>query len=109
LKSLKSTMLLSFESVPPKVVHCKRHVYSVYIGRPSPWGNPFTLKEYTREEAIQKYEEWIRTQPQLMALIPELEGQILGCWCHPLPCHGDVLVKLFLEQKENKDGCSKSS
>jgi len=27
----------------PRVVHCKRAVYDVYVGRPSKWGNPFTI------------------------------------------------------------------
>ena len=30
-----------------------------------------------------------------MACLPDLEGMRLGCWCAPLPCHGDVLVKLL--------------
>jgi hypothetical protein len=32
-----------------------------------------------------------------MKALFELKGKILGCWCHPLPCHGDVLVKLIKE------------
>jgi hypothetical protein len=92
-----------------KVVHCKRESYDVYIGRPSEWGNPFSHKEgtlaefkvATRREAIEKYKEWILTQPQLLAKIPALKGKILGCWCHPLPCHGHVLA----EMAENHD-CS---
>ena len=29
-----------------KVVHCKKELYDVYIGRPSKWGNPFShIKE----------------------------------------------------------------
>lgn len=27
--------------------------------------------------------------------LPELKGKILGCYCHPQPCHGDILVKLI--------------
>lgn len=86
----------------PKVVHCKKSVYTTYIGRPSKWGNPFShlndsaaeFKVDTREEAIAKYAEWILTQPHLMAALPELKGEILGCWCAPKACHGDVLLKL---------------
>lgn len=88
-----------------KVVHCKKEPYDVYIGRPSKWGNPFSYKPNTlakyrvknREESIQKYREWIRTQPQLLAALHELLGKTLGCWCKPLPCHGDVLVELINE------------
>lgn len=77
------------------VVHCKRDAYDVYIGRPSKWGNPFSIgKDGTRAEVIQKYREWIATQP-LMNELDELRGKKLGCWCKPSACHGDVLVELL--------------
>ena len=88
----------------PLVVHCKRAPYDIYIGRPSEWGNPFThiadrktLAEFivaTREEAVAKYEEWLMTQPQLLAKLHKLKGRVLGCWCAPLSCHGDILARL---------------
>ena len=78
------------------VVHCKRSKYDVYIGRPSKWGNPFEIgKDGNRDEVIKKYREWILKQPQLLAALPELQGKILGCWCSPQRCHGDVLVSLL--------------
>lgn len=90
----------------PKVVHCKKEAYDVYIGRPSKWGNPFshladTIAKYkvaSREEAIEKYAEWIGTQDNLLAdLRPELKGKTLGCWCSPKSCHGDILLRLANE------------
>ena len=81
-----------------RVVH-KRNPHDVYIGRPSKWGNPFEIgRDGTREEVIQKYEQWIRSQPELIAQLPELKGKTLGCWCKPKACHGDILVKLIREQ-----------
>lgn len=85
-----------------KVVHCKREKYDVYIGRPSKWGNPFSHKSHSRAahkvatvgEAIAAFEAWIQTQPKLLAALPELRGRVLGCWCAPGPCHGDVLSRL---------------
>ncbi len=86
-----------------KVVHCRKDRFNVYIGRPSKWGNPFEIgKDGTRDEVIQKYEDWIRGQPELLSSIAELEGRILGCWCKPLSCHGDVLVKLVDEYLQGK-------
>jgi hypothetical protein len=77
------------------VVHCKKSSYDVYIGRPSKWGNPFEIgKDGTREQVIAKYRKWIISQPNLMKSLPELKGKILGCWCAPLLCHGDVLSEL---------------
>jgi len=88
-----------------KIVHCGRDEYDVYIGRPSKWGNPFShkpsslaeVKVATRQEAIDKYREWIRSQPDLMAALEELRGKRLGCWCRPKLCHGDVLLELLGE------------
>jgi Domain of unknown function (DUF4326) len=85
-----------------KVVHCKKEKYDVYIGRGSKWGNPFSHKLGTqalyvvesRETAIKCYEEWLLKQPHLIASLHELKGKTLGCWCTPLACHGDVLLKL---------------
>ncbi len=78
-----------------KVVHCKKDVYDVYIGRPSKWGNPFVIgKDGTRQEVIKKYKNWLVKQPVLMDSLVELRGKRLGCWCSLFACHGDVLVKL---------------
>jgi Domain of unknown function (DUF4326) len=81
----------------PRVVHCKREPYDVYVGRGrgSRWGNPFrTPRDGTREQVIAKYEHWLVHQPELMAALPQLRGKILGCWCAPKPCHADVLLRL---------------
>lgn len=86
------------------VVHCRRSYYDVLVDRTTKWGNPFTHVKGrltrasflvpTREEAIAAYEAWIVGQPELMAALPELRDKILGCWCRPLACHGDVLIRL---------------
>lgn len=77
------------------VVHCKKRKYDVYIGRPGKWGNPFVIgKDGTREEVVDKYAAWIKTQPALLAAIPSLKGKRLGCWCAPALCHGNVLSTL---------------
>jgi len=78
-----------------KVVHCKREKYDIYIGRPSKWGNPFTIgKDGTRDQVIEKYEKYILENKKLLNALPELKGKTLGCWCKPKACHGDILVKL---------------
>lgn len=89
-----------------RVVNRRKERFDVYIGRPSKWGNPFSHKKgtaakfvvVTRAEAIRRYEEWIRRKPELMASLEELDGRVLGCWCKPAACHGDVLVKLIREK-----------
>lgn len=82
----------------PLVVHCKRQPHDVYIGRPSKWGNPFTVAEHGRGTALELYAQWIRTQPDLLvAAKRELRGKVLGCWCKPRECHGDILAEIANE------------
>lgn len=70
----------------------------VYIGRPSKWGNPFVIgRDGTRREVIEKYRDHVTSDPLLMESLHELRGKDLACWCHPLPCHGDVLEELLDE------------
>jgi Domain of unknown function (DUF4326) len=79
----------------PRAVHCKRERHHVYIGRPSKWGNPFVVGSHgERGECIALYEGRLRENAALMAALDELRGLVLGCWCAPRACHGDVLVAL---------------
>ena len=81
-----------------KVVNIKYSAYDVYIGRGSKWGNPFRINKTTsREDVIQKYEEYLRNNSHLMQSLIELKDKILGCHCYPKQCHGDVLIKLYGE------------
>ena len=82
-------------NIKPKVVHCKKEPYDIYIGRPSKWGNPFEIgKDGTREQVIEKYKNHALPPDKD---IRKLKGKILGCWCAPLPCHGDVLLRIANE------------
>jgi Domain of unknown function (DUF4326) len=78
------------------VVHCKKDKYDVYIGRPSKWGNPFIIGiNGTRETVIAKYKKWLLNKPDLIKEAQEeLKGKILGCWCAPNACHGDILSEI---------------
>jgi len=86
-----------------RVVHCKKEKYDVYIGRPSKWGNPFKIGEHgDRKTVIEKYRLWILSNKKLFNDLDELDGKVLGCWCKPEPCHGDVLVELLEWKKRRK-------
>jgi hypothetical protein len=79
----------------PLVAHHKKKPFDIFIARPSMWGNPFEIgRDGSRSEVIQKFADWIHRQPELMVAIPSLHGKVLGCWCAPRPCHGDVLARL---------------
>jgi hypothetical protein len=51
------------------------------------------------DEVIAKYKEWVRCRSDLMAALSELQGRVLGCWCKPEACHGDVLARLADEAR----------
>jgi hypothetical protein len=89
-----------------RVVHCKKESYDVYIGRSSDlllgkWGNPYSHKDDTiaefkvkdRKESIEKFEQYLLNNKELMESLHELKGKTLGCWCKPSSCHGDILKK----------------
>lgn len=79
----------------------------VYVGRPTILGNPHTLQEYTRPDAIARYRLWLRQQWQLQgevhAALLQLarryheRGELtLLCWCAPRPCHAEVIREAVL-------------
>lgn len=89
-----------------------KHTNHIYIGRnmsfyvpgteQSIWANPFSVKKYGRAECLKLYREYVCKNPHLWTKLPELKDKVLGCWCHPEPCHGHVLqelVKLYYSGK----------
>lgn len=77
---------------------------AVYIGRGSPYGNPFIVGTHgTRSQVIELYREHLHANPELLAKVKrELPGKDLLCYCSPAPCHGTVL--LFEANPELADG-----
>lgn len=89
---------------------------TVYVGRPTIFGNPFVFVGYEDWErpklCYEAYREWLiaardgcpcRTvncqsgypiAKLILAALPNLRGKNLACWC-PLdqPCHSDVLLE----------------
>ena len=114
--SMKKTATEVLENPSPskrtRVVKLKRNKdkviqgCDVYIGRENrlggwdfaatKWGNPF--RRCHNESAVARvamYKEHVLNSPELMSSLGELKGKVLGCWCKPNPCHGDVLVELI--------------
>lgn len=93
-----------------------------YIGRKeggNPLSNPFTFngvrkslakKSFkTREEAIEAFEKYFDLlygkDEELTKAFDEIyshyekgENVYLACFCHPKPCHGDVIAKKLQEK-----------
>lgn len=81
---------------------------AVYVGRPTRWGNPFSIEEFGVNKALELFANWIsgnamEITPRIMEIVgarerpclDDLRGKDLACWC-PLdqPCHADVLLEL---------------
>ena len=97
---------------------------TVYVGRPTKWGNPWTLIGYyeagypgssavASAACVEMFRVWmtqsvskwcgdvptapheIGAEPPSVPDLAELRGKDLACWC-PLdyPCHADVLLEL---------------
>lgn len=87
-----------------RVVNIKHEDYDVYIGRGSKWGNPYVEgRDGTREEVIERYRRRMERRKDLIEDLDELRGMRLGCFCKPLPCHGDILIEMMERREDNED------
>ena len=70
---------------------------AVYIGRGSAWGNPYVIgKDGDRDKVLRKFEGWAMEQwCEIDNWLEPLVGKDLVCFCAPLACHGDFLIKII--------------
>ena len=72
---------------------------NIYIAREtrhhtrSTWCNPYRLKDhgYNREIVLDLFLNYFIQNKELIQCLPDLKGKILGCWCAPNRCHGEIL------------------
>ena len=102
LMEVRATMLEERQRTPvTRVVNLHYEDYDVKITRPSIYGNPIYLhKGASLPERIANIKQFktyfykrIKTDKKFRRAIMKLYGLRLGCVCHPLPCHGDVIVE----------------
>ncbi len=63
---------------------------AIYIGRGSPWGNPYRIGVHgDRERVLLLYKVFVLPRLDLAPLL----GHDLLCHCTPLPCHGDLIIQ----------------
>lgn len=93
------------------VVDMRFAEFDVYIGRAGTtiggdvkpgesgyFGNPFRLPhESMRAIVLEKFKvyfyERLERDKFFKARVLELRGKVLGCFCHPMPCHGHVIAE----------------
>ena len=91
---------------------------AVKVDRTTLFGNPFSIKEYGHDRAVELHRAWLtghledegippsrmeelaRLRAKVLAALPTLHGKSLACWC-PLPqpgqpdnCHAALLLDL---------------
>jgi len=85
----------------------------VYVGRPTPLGNPFRLeREDQREEVVARYATWLEEElrqgnPAVTRALEELYRRLkrrgaltLLCFCAPRRCHGEVIAEHLRRRAE---------
>lgn len=71
---------------------------AVYIGRGSPYGNPFVIgKHGSRDDVCDRFEAEILPTLDLTPL----EGKDLVCFCKPARCHGDAIIAALQKKLES--------
>jgi hypothetical protein len=90
-------------------INARQSNFTHYIGRKwaglpeSPFHNPFHVgKDGNRIEVLRLFVMyWYapeQTELRRLAVCTLPPEAILGCWCKPLECHGDV-IKAYVEYK----------
>jgi hypothetical protein len=95
----------------PKVNNLKQQKiqHSIYIGRPSKWGNPFPMKkESERQNVVLRFFKYaLKKEQYAKAIFDELNGKTLSCFCinyhddilrmrpNEMKCHGQVIAWLY--------------
>jgi hypothetical protein len=81
---------------------------TIYVGRPSKWGNPFAKDEDPRY-AYTSYQMWLHDRPEGQQIATEaraeLRGKNLACWCdvHFEYCHADILLRIANQPSQIKE------
>ena len=83
----------------------KQGARGIYVGRPSPLGNPFPLhREEERSAVIRDYEEWLAEELRdlsspasreihRLAELARKQNLCLVCFCAPKACHADIIKR----------------
>src|SRR5574337_1336593 len=80
----------------------KHDLPAISIMRGTPYGNPFIMgKDGTRDEIVEMFELYARWRMKIQPRwLDRIVDRDVLCCCAPEKCHGDVLVKLAKERKQ---------
>lgn len=96
------------------VVNCRCSKYDVYIGRAGKgqsgeFGNPHIIgycpickKTHDREDCIDAFKidflKRMENDIEFRTKVLALKDKVLGCFCKPAKCHGDIIVTYLNNQ-----------
>jgi len=99
-----------------KIVNLRTESYTVYIGRAGHgrdgyWGNPVKLNSRcilcseiheSNSSTLPCYEKYLRRKLKTSTIFRKRfhnlnKDDILGCFCKPNACHGDVMIMVWEE------------
>ena len=104
-----------------RVVNLHKEEYEVYIGRPGrgvngDFGNPVVINEMClvcykthteKGDTLACYKVYLEARAAadetFRTRLLSLKGRVLGCFCKPKACHGDIIVT-WIEAQEKSDG-----
>ena len=73
---------------------------AIYVGRGTPWGNPFKMKnssDLERDRVCDEHRRWLWEQIKAGAVkledLASLHEKDLVCHCAPKRCHAETLLK----------------
>ena len=87
-----------------RIVNLRKERFDLYIGRRrtgahNKWANPYPINaRRTRKQAIMEYERHLIAQIGSGEVTREeladlhRQGTVVGCFCAPQPCHGEVIA-----------------
>ena len=77
------------------------------VARPTKWGNPYCLSEWSPLAAVRLYERDLREgklRVDVSDVRRELRGCNLACWCSPGErCHADLLLEIANTPEVDRD------
>ena len=86
------------------VVNLYKSNYDVYIGRPTLFGNPYIVgKHGERGQCVEFFKEYfyarLASDAEFREAVDSLRGKVLGCYCKPQACHGDVIEEYLASER----------
>jgi hypothetical protein len=104
-KTLRRRLAAHTEDAMITVGNKKHGASGIYVGRPSPLGNPFAMQgEAQRAAVIRAYEDWLAEQVldpsgpasreiHRLAELARNQDLCLVCFCAPKACHADIIKR----------------